>query len=78
MILVQSIIFEHTFYQEAFNMKESSKNCVEYEVIKRASFSPKKVIETVATDVGKSQFIRAVRSLASPGMNATEPVPAEE
>lgn len=38
-------------------MKESSKNCVEYEVIKRASFSPKKVIETVATDVGKSQFI---------------------
>ena len=57
MILVQSIIFEHTFYQEAFNMKESSKNCVEYEVIKRASFSPKKVIETVATDVGKSQFI---------------------
>ncbi len=37
-------------------MKDFSKK-KEYEVIKKASFSTKQVIETVASNVGKSKFI---------------------
>ena len=38
-------------------MNEFKKKQAEYEVIKSASFSAKEVIETVASDVGKSKFI---------------------
>lgn len=43
--------------KEVFNMKEVEKKNLEYEVVKGASFSTKEVIETVASDVGKSRFI---------------------
>lgn len=38
-------------------MKKKNKNPLDYEVVKQASFNANEVIETKASDVGKSKFI---------------------